>query len=745
MDIHNDVVVKLSELLRGGIDVHRCAAAAALGRIGDPRSVDVLIEALLDEDPDVRTDAASALANNPDPRATDQLMQNLLGDPCAEVKDAAIRALTALRHQPLVPWLRRLAVRRDPEIVWDDGKFYDDGWDDWVDIQVQAIKSLGDFAVEDAVGDIVVAVDDEMGQDLTEVGLGALACLGEPGVAVLVRFLDSKDHRQRRLAVKYLVEADAMSARKALAAALADSSAEVRLAAARGLAVHDAKDPRLAALFDDRDPVVRAGAVALCGRDHPDHLEAMLSDPSEKVRRAVLAIVSDNPQCLDAERITAQLTDALSANDPETAAVAADALASVAPATAFDVLARVATDDRNITEARVGALKALARLDDSRRIQTATALAADDERQIRYQALVALARMAGAEGEEAALASLMAALRGESAPQPEDADETEITAGEGTDDGEIQILTDDDSNAGPEVERSEEPVPTSTLESILGGDSPHLQAVQRTSSKVELSDRDLEFLGLARSKVRKKRVDPAPKIAPHLDVPRFAARVAGDVHRHEMATALSAQLTAKDPELVLAALESLTRIAAQLRTLPQPIIDTLADMVGGKESQRRLLALRALGVTDTPRAMRVLRACLHDSDSFLRTESLRALSAQGALEPVQAESLLNDPDPGVRLAAAEALSRIGDDENCETLADFAFAFEGYHHREVAKILRELAPQDASRRMLDVLEQPDRRREWQAAIEVLAELNELRLSPSRSDGGTHERVGNSPVS
>ena len=47
-------------------------------------------------------------------------------------------------------------------------------------------------------------------------------------------------------------------------------------------------------------------------------------------------------------------------------------------------------------------------------------------------------------------------------------------------------------------------------------------------------------------------------------------------------------------------------------------------------------------------------------------------------------------------------------------------------------------------MLDVLEQPDRRREWQAAIEVLAELNELRLSPRRIDEGTHERIGNAPV-
>ena len=44
----------LSELLSDGADVHRCAAARALGKIGHPAAVDPLLNALLDEDPDVR-------------------------------------------------------------------------------------------------------------------------------------------------------------------------------------------------------------------------------------------------------------------------------------------------------------------------------------------------------------------------------------------------------------------------------------------------------------------------------------------------------------------------------------------------------------------------------------------------------------------------------------------------------------------------------------------------------------------
>lgn len=735
MGIQDAVLLKLTELLRGGVDVHRCAAASALGCIGDPRSVEVLVEALLDEDPDVRTDAAAALAERPDPRAADQLMENLVGDPCAEVKLSAIKTLTELRHQPVVPWLRRIVLDRDPEIAWDDDEFYGGGWDDWVDVQVQAIKSLAEFGDSDAVDDIVSAMEDEMGQDLMEVGFSALARLGEPGVVAATGYLGSADEKSRLRVVKHLVAVDIPAAQTAVTDALGDRSPKVRLAAAQGLVARDATDHRLLALFHDGEASIRAEVAILCGKHFPDQLLTLLTDSSEDVRRAVMTVLSECPGCLDAGAVVHVLTETLTGDGANTA-TAAQALAAVAPDTAFGPLAGLAMDQRKSPQAREGALKALLNLDDPSRVQVVAGLVADDERSIRLQALAGLARMAGAEKEDRAVASLLAALRGELVPVPEGEDVSETQDEEELEDPAAKFLAEnrDDSSApnAAETDEEEKPeteaesqhreAPTSTLESILGVDSLHLKVIRNTDTKVELSGKDLEFLGLAQRKLRKKRVDPAPRIAPHLDVRRFAARVAGDVSRNDVAEALSELITAEDPELVSAALDSLTRIAAAKGSLPETVTDGLINVVLGKEPTRRLLALRALGATDAPRARMALRACLKDGDSFLRAESLRALSAHGALEAARIEAFLSDPDAGVRLAAAETLGKVGDNGSCRELADFAFAFEGYHHREVAKLLRDLAPEETSRRMLDVLDQTDRRREWQVAIKVLEEVN-----------------------
>ena len=163
----------------------------------------------------MRTDAAAALAECPDPRAADQLMENLVGDPCAEVKISAIRTLTALRHQPVVHWLRRIVLNRDPEIAWDDDELYGGGWDDWVDLQVEAIKSLAEFGDSAAVDDIITAMEDEMGQDLMEVGFAALVRLGEPGVVAAAGYLASTEETSRLRVVKHLAAVDTPAALKA--------------------------------------------------------------------------------------------------------------------------------------------------------------------------------------------------------------------------------------------------------------------------------------------------------------------------------------------------------------------------------------------------------------------------------------------------------------------------------------------------------------------------------------------------
>ncbi|MBC7100919.1 MAG: HEAT repeat domain-containing protein [Methanobacteriales archaeon] len=71
----------------------RFAAAAALGELGDPRAVELLIEALKDKDLRVRFEAALALGVSEDPRAVGPLIEAALKDEEGLVRAAAAWAL----------------------------------------------------------------------------------------------------------------------------------------------------------------------------------------------------------------------------------------------------------------------------------------------------------------------------------------------------------------------------------------------------------------------------------------------------------------------------------------------------------------------------------------------------------------------------------------------------------------------------------------------------------------------------
>ncbi|HHI71631.1 MAG TPA: hypothetical protein ENJ91_11555, partial [Rhodobacteraceae bacterium] len=200
---------KITQILADGIDVHRCAAARALGNMGMPESAEPLIQALLDEDPDVRTDAAEALGKIGDPQAGEKLMENLQGDPDPDVKLAAIKALIDMRYAPVVPLLRKLAVSRcEEEIVWDEDEFYLEGWDSWVDVQLEAFRGLAIFAPQEAAPEIVSAMLDEEAQDLTEPGLRALANMGEPGAHAIIELYAGGDTRMCRRIVRAVGESE---------------------------------------------------------------------------------------------------------------------------------------------------------------------------------------------------------------------------------------------------------------------------------------------------------------------------------------------------------------------------------------------------------------------------------------------------------------------------------------------------------------------------------------------------------
>lgn len=698
--LSDDVCRILSGILGDGVDIHRCLAAQALGRIGSEAAVDPLIEALLDEDEDVRTDAAEALSRLADPRAAKPLLENLLGDPCADVKSAAIETLAKLQDRQVIPWLRRILKGRDAEIVWDEEEYYQSAWDDWVDIQIKALAGLVTLNATEAVPDIVAAMAEEEAQDMTEAAFKGLAQMGRPGIEALSDYLETDHVRLRRRAAAALAASDAKEAAEPLARALADPAPEVRLAAMRALAARKPGDNRLAALLEDADAAVRAEAARLFGAAHQDRLTAMLDDGSIAVQVAVLAALRDETQ---AKRVRAKL----SGGPEEVIAAAAEILGALAPDTAADDLIPFIADAEQPLKIRLGALHGLARAQGDTVVPAIVEAAGDPLRALRLEAMSLLSRLARADAAwpnpagDALLSALLVeapqAAAPEPAPQEEAADEAAGT------------------------------YPTSTVEAMMNevAEPPVLDALKLPDAGIELTPVDMERLALARRIKGKKRVPLEPKVVLHEDIRRFAARLLGDLNQADVALALAAALSDTDSQVRLAAADSLARIGAHLSPLPDAVSGALTAAAATADRDLKLLLIRALAASGDENIVDELTGYLADEDSFLRAEAVQSLTRLKRAGP-QIEALLGDPDPSVRLHAAEGVASAGGDHAVGLLVDFSFSFEGYHGRQTARLLRRMNAAEASARFIDVLHDPERKRIWSVAIEALAELNPSRL-------------------
>jgi HEAT repeat protein len=716
--VSNEVCLVLNEILSDGVDVHRCLAARASGRIGAPATVEPLIAALLDEDEDVRTDAAEALSQIADPRAGQQLLENLLGDPCTGVKLAAIETLAKLNDAQVIPWLQRIVKGRDEEIVWDEEDFFVDGWNDWVDIQVKAIEALADLNAGEAVPDIVAAIRDEDAQDLIEAAFGALARMGPPGIEALAGFLDEKSTRLRRRAAAALAIADIEAAKVPMARALADRSVEVRLAAIRARATRFPADGRLEALLDDPNATVRAEGVRLFGGRYPIHLASLADDASKSVQVAALTALADLADYSADDALVTSLLAKLADSAPKVVAESARALANVAPHAAMDALIALLGNTKRPVEARLGALRGLATLGGKQSVEALVGVIDDPARAIRLETMSALARLAGANDTwpNAAGTALISALRGVYEPDVDD-DPKNRTA------TTLVEPREEDGNPAPANEDEEEPAsfPTSTLNAILTDMPDAAELVGLPEEGIDLTPADMERLAMAKAIKGKKRMSLAPKIVLHDDIRRFAARVLGDLSYADVAQELAIALDDKDVELRLTAADSLARIGTRLRPFPDDVTDALMVAANAPDRELKLLVVRALASAEGDKAIGLLTRKLGQEDSFVRWEAVRALASLGHVG-AEIEALLGDRDPAVRLSAANAVAGAAQDNAVDLLVDFASSFEGYNSREAARLLRDLDAARASDLFVDVLRDPERKRIWSVAIEALEELN-----------------------
>ena len=651
-----DLTPALLHHLGTGNDVLRTAAVRALAAQspGDERARAALLDALVDEDPDVRSDAMEALFRFAAPEDAPAIRRSLQGDPVREVKVAAVRLLAELGDGGSVDLLRALVSSRcDDRVAWEDE---DDVWDDWLDVQIAAIEALARLGVADAVQDMLAARDDEFGQTLDAPVFGALARLGSEGAAWLLAVAQTEEGLGRKRALSALATTGAEALAPHLDHILGDDMAALR---ALALPLLDAGDDRAAALaLKDPDAGLRRAAVLRFAADRPELAIAALSDADEKVQAAAL----DRLQLPLEHQLHAALVDNLLAwlrsAGATLAAAAALSVARLAPNRADLALVDLADDATRPLEARIAAVEGLARLEDPHATGRLIALLANPSQQIRMVALTAL-RTRAAQAEAGAEAALAKAMTGRLLPA------TAATVAHAPEPATDLGASRMDEGPAPSVRISPDgDIIEAGAQGADAAMASTLAAIQYQPGAPEAAEETPEETAPKR---RKRRAVEGPEAVAD-DLARVAMGIAADLPSDRIGAALMVQATAEDDMLRAAAWEAMRK----RYTDAEPCGDVaLAARVALRDPLPVVRAAAAQLVLSDPDPKPELRAlCLRDEDALVRAIALRADSGENAdaLLP-----FLNDPARIVRDAALDRLSQGDAGGRAEAIVDALMA------------------------------------------------------------------------
>jgi len=695
---------RLSTLVLEGLDIHRCAAAKAVGKIAHPGAGSVLQQALLDEDEDVRTDAAAALLELDEAQAAGAIMENLLGDPCPEVKLSAIELLASVNHRQVVPWLHTLVAGREEEINWGDDDYNASGWDDWLDIQLASIKALGKIGTAESVAVIMRELKNDEGQDLTQVAIPALAQLKTEGVAALTTLYTEGDARTRRRVCSVLQPGQSVEMDKLLEKCLADEAGEVRYVGLEKIIDNDREDARLAAYFNDKNVDVRILIAKTISAKEPGLAMERLSDKSAKVRETIFRSIAAEPGAFEKEGFSEIVKKAI-VGIPEVAGAAAVAWASMIGNESARSLGRALQNPEQPLVFRLGLIEALTLLENAGLPYLLDTIG-NSNRQIRISTMSALAEIAtSGKWPNTAGGSLLAALRGELVEAAEDVDDTEEETASDID----------------EVVPEEQSPATSTLDQILRDGirtEPALKD-EPEPEEIELSDEDKKFIEISKLRAMKKgKVSLDAKVAPHHDVRRFAACLLGDFDFPGVTRALGQALEDDDVELKQSCLESLALIANRRGKLKKRLFPIILKETQHKDRVVRMLGARCLGYIKGKEVEEVLVELCGDGDVHVRREAITALGRKKG----HVESLLralDDNYSGVRIAAAQALACRH--SQMDILVKLTLAHDGMHRSDIVAMLKDWNANEAAEKYLTILDDEDNKRAWMVAIEALGDL------------------------
>lgn len=486
----------------------------------------------------------------------------------------------------------------------------------------------------------------------------AQALLWPSEVSRVESALGSSDVQARRRAAARLPKMPSAVVRRLLARVLADDDVEVRLSAAAAVRALDLTDPRFPPLdwLTHRDARLRlAAAQGLSGGAPPDSL--------------------------------GPLTRALSDSEPQVRAAAARALGASGDAAAAPAL--LGRLDDTVPEVKRSVIRALARLSDPRAVVPLISRLEDAEGEVRRAVLMALGELGDGRAKSAVVLSLRDA--------DEQVREAALTALAEIGDVEVvpsvaSLLSDDPRGSVRRaaidcLSRLGGPAAVAALVDALGAVNAETIALLDAFERLKMvaapalldclqsGDGPSKLDGCALSLARTHAPEAVPAVLEASALGRVRPRVA-----------LQAFVEAPDARAIPFALEHLVN--------PDPLVRRAARSAGlvlldpkhpdGRASQpiaqafrragarsERLELVQLLGRTGSPKSQAVLEPIAdHSDDLDFRIAALTALGnlrvspAPGALL-----GALDDPEAGVRMAAALAIRESGPPELAEELIE----------------------------------------------------------------------------
>lgn len=641
----SDPIPLILKQLTDGNDVIRTGAVRAAAAIGikDNRVRAALLNSLVDEDPDVRTDAMDALVHCAKPDDAETVRRSLLGDPVREVKDAAIRTLTALKDKNAVSLLRKLAASRaEDEVAWEDDN---DAWDDWLDVQIAAIRALGQLGDTDSIEDILAARDDEAGQMLDGPVFAALAAMGSEGAVWLLSVAQTESGLGRKRALEVLASMQSDLLADYTDVMFNDDAADIRRLALPLLAADDARAEAM--VLSDPAPDLRCEALCQFADQRTDLAIKALSDDSQEVQAAALDhLVLPLEDDLQASLATNSIAWTRLGKE-KLAVAAAKILPRLAPEQATEPLLDLVRDTARPLEARLAAVAALGELRDASATERLISLMGNETQQVRTVALTQLVARCG-DGDTTAMHALAMSIDGtllspdcaviehlsESGP------DLAMTRADGTPRGHLKISRDGDI---VEMDLAKE---IDATQSTLGA----LQSDQSTLTAPELAEDTPEESAPKRR--HRRPVEGPDAVADDLRI--VALGIAGGIDDPAIEVAVIEAAESDDDSLRLAAYRALLR-QAKAGFVRDKAVALAKVALGDENSAIRSTAADILATS--PKTAMALSACLEDRDALVRAVSVRHCATQE-----QALRALIDTALVVRGAALDKLLTIQDGE-----------------------------------------------------------------------------------